>query len=170
MVIYQSLKKTKFIIRWWEFLCRATFQDLPMTQLHFSIVHRELGNSMGIISRKFQYLAAILQLEKTISFSDNWSAGNSTTDILSTLFQCLNINSISSNQVPCKGPISTFKTRMTIYIFNLISISRQEQELFFHDITFSFFQYPDVYLFWPLFTHSICTCPLFSAWLQQGID
>lgn len=74
----------KNVIPWWELLCRATFQDLPMTQLHFSIVHRELGNSMGIISRKFQYLAAILQLEKTISLSDNWSVGNSTTDILST--------------------------------------------------------------------------------------
>ena len=61
-------------------------EDLLMTQLHLSIVHRGLGNSMGIISKKFQYLAAILQLEKTITAA----AGNSTTDILSTLFQCLN--------------------------------------------------------------------------------
>ena len=50
-----------------EFLCKVTFHNLLLTQLHFCIVDRELGNSMGIISRKFRYLAAILQLEKTIT-------------------------------------------------------------------------------------------------------
>ena len=108
-----------------------------MTQLHFSNVHSEFGNSMGIISRKFQYLAAILQLEKTISLSDNWSVGNSTTDILSTLFQCLNINSISWTQVPWKKANFNFwDTKEDMYLSISCIKKRKRATLSHHNFFF----------------------------------